>query len=392
VSLDALAPDQRAVVQLVLQQDRSYEDLAGLLGITTDAVRERAHRGLERLAPGDAVDPGERAEVSDYLLGQQSVSGRESTRRLLSDSPEARSWAAELAGALATVARSPLPEIPSGAAAVSAEPDPEPETAVAEPDHEPVTRARPRRREATEATDEEPVVRARPRPRATSSTETDAPTDKLDTAAATSAALARDGERPRSSLFGGALLLGGVLILVVALIIWLVKKGDDDEPTSASTGTQATATATAGGSTTGAAGDFQQIGQLELTGVGGSEATGRMAVYANTDQPPKIAFQLVGQNVPQSGEGEAYGVWLTGGDAPHFLGYAPRVAANGRLGTSGPRDQDSENFLQWLTTAKKVVVTKETEQGASKPGEVILEGDLSQTSGGQSGATPEPSP
>src|SRR5690242_12824963 len=44
VSLEALAPDQRAVVQLVLQQDRSYEDLAGLLGISTDAVRERAHK------------------------------------------------------------------------------------------------------------------------------------------------------------------------------------------------------------------------------------------------------------------------------------------------------------------------------------------------------------
>ena len=42
MSLDALAPDQRAVVQLVLQQDRSYDELAGLLGISTDAVRDRA--------------------------------------------------------------------------------------------------------------------------------------------------------------------------------------------------------------------------------------------------------------------------------------------------------------------------------------------------------------
>ncbi len=74
VSLDALAPDQRAVVQLVLQQERSYEDLAGLLGITADAVRERAHRGLDRLAPTEGVSDDERAAVADYLLGQQSVS------------------------------------------------------------------------------------------------------------------------------------------------------------------------------------------------------------------------------------------------------------------------------------------------------------------------------
>ena len=69
MSLDALAPDQRAVVQLVLQQDRSYDDLAGLLGITPAAVRERAHRGLERLAPGEALATSERETIGDYLLG-----------------------------------------------------------------------------------------------------------------------------------------------------------------------------------------------------------------------------------------------------------------------------------------------------------------------------------
>src|SRR3954471_1584071 len=83
VSLDALAPDQRAVVQLVLQQDRSYEDLAALLGISADAVRERAHRGLERLDPGSDLTGDERAEIADYLLGQQPVSARGVTRSLL---------------------------------------------------------------------------------------------------------------------------------------------------------------------------------------------------------------------------------------------------------------------------------------------------------------------
>src|SRR3954452_10729447 len=83
MSLDALAPDQRAVVQLVLQQERSYEELAGLLGISTDAVRERAHRGLDRLGGDVDLDPEDRAELADYLLGQQSVSRREATRSLL---------------------------------------------------------------------------------------------------------------------------------------------------------------------------------------------------------------------------------------------------------------------------------------------------------------------
>src|SRR4051794_9716454 len=90
VSLDALAPDQRAVVQLVLQQDRSYDELAGLLGISADAVRERARKGLDRLAPADGVGDDERGDIADYLLGQQSVSGRERTRSLLSGNPGAR--------------------------------------------------------------------------------------------------------------------------------------------------------------------------------------------------------------------------------------------------------------------------------------------------------------
>ena len=49
--LDALAPDQRAVVQLVLQRGRSYAQIAELLKISEDAVRARAHAGLIALAP-----------------------------------------------------------------------------------------------------------------------------------------------------------------------------------------------------------------------------------------------------------------------------------------------------------------------------------------------------
>src|SRR4028118_2079059 len=91
MSLEALAPDQRAVVQLVLQQERSYDDLAGLLGISTEAVRERARAGLEKVggSVGD-LSQEEVGEIADYLLGQQSVSRREATRSLLSAPGDAR--------------------------------------------------------------------------------------------------------------------------------------------------------------------------------------------------------------------------------------------------------------------------------------------------------------
>ncbi|HVL97019.1 MAG TPA: sigma factor-like helix-turn-helix DNA-binding protein, partial [Solirubrobacteraceae bacterium] len=121
MSLETLAPDQRAVVQLVLQQERTYEELAGLLGISAVAVRDRAHRGLERLAtPADDLEPADRARVADYLLGQLSVSARGEARALLAASPEAREWAQALADPLSTVARNPLPEIPEGSRAAVA--------------------------------------------------------------------------------------------------------------------------------------------------------------------------------------------------------------------------------------------------------------------------------
>ena len=56
--LEPLAPDQRAVVSLVLQQGRSYDEIAALLGIDAGAVRVRAQAGLAALHPGNGL-PGE---------------------------------------------------------------------------------------------------------------------------------------------------------------------------------------------------------------------------------------------------------------------------------------------------------------------------------------------
>ena len=110
--LDPLAPDQRAVVSLILQQGRSYDDIAQLLGLPVAAVRSRAHAGLDALAPGNGL-PGEiTGPLADYLLGQQAERDAEATRGLLAESAPLRDWAAGVAGALADVAPRGLPEIP----------------------------------------------------------------------------------------------------------------------------------------------------------------------------------------------------------------------------------------------------------------------------------------
>src|SRR5215210_532921 len=110
--LDALAPDQRAVVQLVLQRERSYAQIAELLNISEDAVRARAHAGLSALAPDAELPADKLAQIADFLLGQQNGKPRQATRRLLRSSNGAREWAETVRAQLEDVG-GPLPDLPA---------------------------------------------------------------------------------------------------------------------------------------------------------------------------------------------------------------------------------------------------------------------------------------
>jgi len=70
-AFDRLAPDQRAAVELVLRQGRSYGELADMLGMPEETIRARARNGLTGLAP-DVLPPPRVGEIADWLLGQQS--------------------------------------------------------------------------------------------------------------------------------------------------------------------------------------------------------------------------------------------------------------------------------------------------------------------------------
>ena len=112
--LDALAPDQRAVVQLVLQRGRSYEQIAELLKISEDAVRARAHAGLTALAPDTELPADKVAQISDFLLGQQNGKPRQATRRMLRGNAAAREWAETVRAGLEELGGA-LPDLPAPA-------------------------------------------------------------------------------------------------------------------------------------------------------------------------------------------------------------------------------------------------------------------------------------
>ncbi len=330
--LDALAPDQRAVVQLVLQRGRSYEQIAELLKISEDAVRARAHAGLTALAPDTELPADKVAQISDFLLGQQNGKPRQATRRMLRGNAAAREWAETVRAGLEELGGA-LPDLPAPA-------KPAAEAAPAEAE------------EAPPAADDDAAPSPAPRPR------------PLRESRKQPAAAKPDGAS--SSRLGGAILIGGLVLAVVAVVLALfVFGGDDgdDDPSSAA------ATATPSASAT-----PQPVGEIALKGVNGSKGQGVMTLYASQGQ---IAFTLEGTGVPRNARNEAYAVWFTTpGGGSQRLGFAQPVGENGQLGTTGPRTEDLDKFPRWLARYKQVVVSREKTGNAKSPGPIVLRGTL----------------
>src|SRR4051812_41184003 len=290
--LDALAPDQRAVVQLVLQRERSYAQIAELLKISEDAVRARAHAGLGALAPDVELPADKVAQIADFLLGQQNGKPRQATRRLLRENDAAREWAETVRESLEDIGSVPdLPAAGGKAAAANGAP------AVA----------------PTEEPPAEDAAAAKPAPRPRPLREGRRPVAATEPEGAAAAS---------SSRLGGALLIGGaVLAIVVVVLALFVFKGDDkDKSPKSAASASATATPTA---------TPQQVGQIALKGTNGSKAAGVMTLYTAQNQ---LAFTLQGANVPKNKSNEAYAVWFTTpGGGSQRLGFAQPVTANGQL-------------------------------------------------------------
>lgn len=106
----SLTPDQRAMLQLLLERGQSYADLAGLLGGDEAGVRDRARAALTALA---GRDPDGDVSLTDYLLGQADPIGRADAVRHLRDEPADLAMATELVEKLRVLAPgAALPRLP----------------------------------------------------------------------------------------------------------------------------------------------------------------------------------------------------------------------------------------------------------------------------------------
>jgi hypothetical protein len=115
-TFDQLSADQRAIVELVLQRGKSYDELADLLGLSEDRVRELARDALVTLTPITArqVDGDWRGQLADYVLGQQTGPEATATKGHLRRSEAARAWTRSLLDSLDTLYEDGMPQVPAG--------------------------------------------------------------------------------------------------------------------------------------------------------------------------------------------------------------------------------------------------------------------------------------
>jgi hypothetical protein len=334
--LDDLSPDQRAVLQLLLRQGKSYDELAALLRIDPAAVRSRAATALGALGP--AIDDADRAELSDWMLGQQDELQVEDTLDLIDASPAALEWAIEVSDALREGGLEPRAELPD---------DIEDETVDGEAEEAPVAAATPG---ATPG--EVPVAVARP---------ADEPTPAPGFGEVESGG-------PRPSRLGGILLLAGAAAIVVVLIVVLLNRGDDND-SSASTSTPATQTATTPSTSTQQQITVEAQVNMRPTAQGGKALGVAQFFTDGTDH----GVTVTAQNLKPNTSRDVYALWLAGGtkdQASTLLGFSPsKVKKNGRFSGSITLPDDAGDY-------REIVLARETQASPTKPGTVILRGSL----------------
>jgi hypothetical protein len=347
-ALDNLPPDQRAVLQLVLQRGRSYDEIAGLLSIERAAVRQRALDGFDALTP-PAVLPGpERGLVTDYLLGQLPEKVSEQVYAYLESADADRDWAQAIASEVAPLTSRALPEIPVGAPLGA---DASSTGGLEQYSDSPAIDA-PAPFEPEEDLEAHEETIGTTAVTGASVVPLPAQTHSWDPPPGAVAA-------PRSSRRGGAILLGIVAVVIVAaVIVGVVSSGGSSPKKTARTPTRTRTTS---------ANATHTLVQLNLDSPAGLRSIVGVAQVIRKDGV--VGIVIVAQGVPANTKHNAYAVWLYNSPTSHeFVGFVPNlVGKNGKLATEGRLPADAGAYHHLL-------ITLETQSKPKSPGQVVLAG------------------
>jgi hypothetical protein len=337
----ALKQDERALLQLVCERGQSYEDLAGLLGISEDEVRAKARHALTELG---GSDPDAEVPLTDYLLGQADPIGRADAVRHMQQDDDVRELATTISTKLLAIApNATLPSIP-------------------EP--------RGRKRKAAVSTAPSPAGSG--------------PSASASGPGGSSAG--SDGSSRQGRLIA-AIAAGAVILLFIILAVAGVFGGDDDSSGGESSPT-ADATADA---------EQRDITPVKLDALNGSGVAGEANFGLANDQL-FVDLSLDGLD-PKIAKGDNYVIWLMLNDN---LGYpisqlAPD--ANGSVDIQIPVPTpvaaavgaNAQSVLVTDTNAKELqdkidAAVKASSPVLETPGDRLAEGKIPLAQGGQSPA------
>jgi Anti-sigma-K factor rskA/Sigma-70, region 4 len=300
-TFDQLSAEQRAIIELVLQRGKAYDELSDLLGMPESRVRELAREALVSLAPisAEGVDDEWRDQIADYVLGQQSGPDSTATRGHLRRSEAARSWARSLLDSLETLYSEDLPSVPEAERAARSA----------------ARVRRPRQRDRGRA---EPEAEERPS------------RDELS-------------DEARAALKRRRLVAAGGLAAVVALIVlvWpvgLLTGGDDED---------------GGGDGEQASGQQQQAG---------NRGPGGIAIIAERGGKRQVIVQAAG--LPPNKRREAYEVWLYNNPQDSRSLGAQVTDQRGTYQGAGPLPEDFAKY-QFIDVSREPIDQNRAHAGQS---------------------------
>jgi hypothetical protein len=348
---DELPPDLRAALSLVLRQNKTYDEVASMLGIAPEALHDRAHAALAMLAPGQArhVPAKEREQIGEYLLGQQpGDSARLSARKLLSESEPAREWAQALVKELEPVGGE-LPEIP-----VPPAPEPLKSKPPRPPKDKPASKPKPepKAKPAAAPKPATPVSAAHPAP-------SGGPVPLSSAGAADGPPWESASRSLPSSRLGGGLLLA-ILVAAIVVVIILVAGSGGSSKHDSKTSTKTTSSTTTSGP--------KEEGRFTLKSPeSGSTSTGIAEILSESG---KRALFVQAEHIPAT-KGFFYAIWLynsTNSASP--VSRSPEVGKTHAFSGAVALPGNASEF-------KEILVTKETSTKPTRPGHVVLRGPFS---------------
>jgi anti-sigma-K factor RskA len=336
-TFDQLSAEQRAIIELVLKQGQSYEELGTMLGLPTPRVRELARDSLVKLSPvsAAAVDDDWRGQLADYLLNQQSGPEGTATKGHLRRSEAARGWSRSVLDSLEQFYDpANIPTIPEGEPAAASRRE-----------------RKPRR--------EKPAKAAKP------------DRDHGEKAAAAPASAATADAIKRRRMMGAA---AAAVVVLLVVLVWPVGLlvGSDDKSDAAKPKTAAAKT--------------QILGQLVLKPVGGAAGSKAAGVAVIAQRGNKRQLIVQAQLTPTKTR-QAYEVWLYNSQSDAKSMGAQVTDTKGTL-------QGAANLPSDFTKYKYIDVSLETvDRNAKHSGNSVLRGALADlqapSATQQQGTTPQ---